>query len=194
MSKKISELGTATAITGAELVPIVQSGVTVQTTISKLKTYKVYTALFTQVGTSAPTVTVLENSIGTITLSYGAGGRYYLNSAALFTGTVPLIVRPMGHEGEINFDEAWGSYYGVRKIDSSQIVIETGIPDSGRMDDKLFNQFIEDPKIEAAKDSALAQCLNKYSTELVTASEIKSPFPDLVDSYLSVLKIYQALN
>jgi hypothetical protein len=143
MSKKISELGTATAITGAELVPVVQSGVTVQTTISKLKTYKVYTALFTQVGTSAPTVTVLENSIGTITLSYGAGGRYYLNSAALFTGTVPLIVRPMGHEGEINFDEAWGSYYGVRKIDSSQIVIETGIPDSGRMDDKLFNQFIE---------------------------------------------------
>ncbi len=58
----------------------------------------------------------------------------------------------------------------------------------------VFNQFIEDPKIEAARNSALAQCLNKYSTELVTASEIKSPFPDLVDSYLSVLKIYQALN
>jgi hypothetical protein len=143
MSKKISELGTATTITGTELVPVVQSGVTVQTTVQGLKKYKVYTALFTQVGTAAPTVTVLENSIGTITLSYGAAGRYYLNSAALFTGTVPLIVRPMGHEGEINFDEAWGSYYGVRKIDSSQIVIETGIPDNGRMDDKLFNQFIE---------------------------------------------------
>ena len=143
MSKKISELGTATAITGAELVPVVQSGITVQTTISKLKTYKVYAALFTQVGTSAPTVTVLENSIGTITLSYGAEGRYYLNSAALFTGTVPLIVRPMGHEGEINLDEAWGSYYGVKKNSSSEIVIETGEPGTGRMDDKLFNQFIE---------------------------------------------------
>lgn len=58
----------------------------------------------------------------------------------------------------------------------------------------VFNQFIEDPKIEAAKDSALAKCLNKYRTELVTSSEIKSPFPDLVDSYLSVLKIYQALT
>ena len=143
MSKKISELGTATAITGAELVPVVQSGITVQTTISKLKTYKVYAALFTQVGTSAPTVTVLENSIGTITLSYGATGRYYLNSSALFTGTVPLIVRPMGFEGEINLDEAWGSYYGVKKNSSSEIVIETGEPGSGRMNDKLFNQFIE---------------------------------------------------
>lgn len=59
---------------------------------------------------------------------------------------------------------------------------------------EVFNKFMENPKIDAAKDSALAQCLNKYSTELVTSKEIKSPFPDLVDSYLSVLKIYQALN
>lgn len=59
---------------------------------------------------------------------------------------------------------------------------------------EVFNKFMENPKINAAKDSALAQCLNKYSTELVTSKEIKSPFPDLVDSYLSVLKIYQALN
>lgn len=58
----------------------------------------------------------------------------------------------------------------------------------------VFNQFMEDPKIEAAKNSALAQCLNKYNTDLVTSTEIKSPFPDLVDSYLSVLKIYQALQ
>jgi hypothetical protein len=143
MSKKISELGAATAITGAELVPVVQSGVTVQTTISKLKTYKVYTALFTQVGTDAPTVTVLENSIGTITLSYGAVGTYYLNSSALFTGTVPLIVRPMGFEGEINFNERWDFYYGVKKLNSSQIVIETGEPNQGKQDNKLFNQFIE---------------------------------------------------
>jgi len=143
MSKKISELGTATTITGTELVPVVQSGVTVQTTVQGLKKYKVYAALFTQVGTAAPTVTVLENTIGSINITYSAAGRYYLNSAALFTGTVPLIVRPMGHEGEINFDEAWGSYYGVRKVSSTQIVIETGIPNNGRMDDKLFNQFIE---------------------------------------------------
>ena len=143
MSKKISELGTATTITGAELVPVVQSGITVQTTATKIKGYKVYAALFTQVGTDAPTVTVLENTIGTITLSYGATGRYYLNSSALFTGTVPLIVRPMGFEGEINLDEVWSTYYGVKKIDSSQIVIETGEPGAGRMDEKLFNQFIE---------------------------------------------------
>ncbi|NBQ17053.1 hypothetical protein EBU24_01930 [bacterium] len=143
MSKKISELGTAATITGTELVPVVQSGVTVQTTVQGLKGYKVYTALFTQVATAVPTVTVLENTIGAINITYGAAGRYYLNSAALFTGTVPLIVRPMGFENEINFDEAWGTYYGVKKITSSQIVIETGRPGTGREDSLLFNQFIE---------------------------------------------------
>lgn len=143
MSKKISELGTATTITGAELVPVVQSGVTVQTTVQGLKKYKVYAALFTQVGTAAPTVTVLENTIGAINITYGAQGRYYLNSAGLFTGTVPLIVRPMGFEAEINFDENWGTYYGYQKNSSTEILITTGRPGSGREDSLLFNQFIE---------------------------------------------------
>ena len=93
--------------------------------------------------TAAPVATVLENTIGDVWFNYSTNGRYFLNSAALFTGTIPLIVTPMGFEGEINFDESWGSYYGVRKIDSSQIIIETGIPNYGRQDDKLFNQFIE---------------------------------------------------
>lgn len=144
MSKKISELGTATTITGAELVPVVQSGMTVQTTVQGLKGYKVYAALFTQVGTAAPTVTVLENTIGAINITYGAAGRYYLNSAGLFTGTVPLIVGAMGFEGEVNFDEAWGSYYAFIKVDNSTIRIETGLPNTlGRIDGLLFNQFIE---------------------------------------------------
>lgn len=37
--------------------------------------YKVYTALLTQSGTSAPTAVVLQNTIGTVTLAYnGTGG------------------------------------------------------------------------------------------------------------------------
>jgi len=143
MSKKISELGTATTITGTELVPVVQSGVTVQTTVQGLKKYKVYAALFSQVGTAAPTVTVLENTIGAINVTYGSTGRYILASAGLFTGTVPLIVRPMGFENEVNFDEAWGTYYGVRKGSTTEIIIETGRPGTGREDSLLFNQFIE---------------------------------------------------
>jgi hypothetical protein len=58
----------------------------------------------------------------------------------------------------------------------------------------IFNNYIQDPKIEAARDSSLTQCLNKYQTEIVTNTEIRSPFSDMIDSYLSVLKIYQALN
>jgi len=36
--------------------------------------YKVYVALLTQSGTSAPTVTILENTIGTINWTYGGVG------------------------------------------------------------------------------------------------------------------------
>jgi hypothetical protein len=93
--------------------------------------------------TGAPVATVLENTIGNIWWTYGSDGRYYINSDALFTGIVPLIVRPMGYQGGINLDDIWGSYYGIRKFNSSEIVLETGIPGSGRSNDQLFNQFIE---------------------------------------------------
>lgn len=49
--------------------------------------YKVYTALLTQTGTSAPVATVLENTLGaTITWSYVGVGQYYATaSSAVFT-------------------------------------------------------------------------------------------------------------
>ena len=58
----------------------------------------------------------------------------------------------------------------------------------------VVNRFLQDPKLDAVNESSLYNCLNKYKTEIITNSEIKSPFSDMVDSYLSVLKIYQALN
>jgi hypothetical protein len=52
-----------------------------------LTKYKVYTAILTQTGTSAPVATVLENTLGaTITWSYVGVGQYYATaSSAVFT-------------------------------------------------------------------------------------------------------------
>lgn len=47
--------------------------------------YKVYSALLTQTGTSAPTATVLENTIGAIVWSRNAAGQYYATLASAFT-------------------------------------------------------------------------------------------------------------
>jgi hypothetical protein len=47
--------------------------------------YKVYSALLTQSGTSAPVATVLENTIGNIWFTYIGNGNYSINSNGLFT-------------------------------------------------------------------------------------------------------------
>lgn len=54
-----------------------------------LTKYKVYTALLTQTGTSAPVATVLENTLGaTITWSYVGVGQYHATaSSAVFTAS-----------------------------------------------------------------------------------------------------------
>jgi hypothetical protein len=47
--------------------------------------YNSYTALLTQTGTSAPVATVLENTIGTITITRNGTGEYTITSSGLFT-------------------------------------------------------------------------------------------------------------
>ena len=55
--------------------------------------YKVYTAILTQSGVTAPVATVLENTIGAITLTYSAPGEYYITSSSLFTtGKVYAVI------------------------------------------------------------------------------------------------------
>lgn len=111
---------------------------------SKLNaTYKVYAALFSQVGTAAPTVTVLNNTIGTIVWTYSTIGTYYGTLTGAFTGTVPTVIVPMGYEGSISFGEGLGGYYGINKVSSNQILLRTGDPGNGTSNNLLFNQFIE---------------------------------------------------
>jgi hypothetical protein len=50
-----------------------------------LTKYKVYTALLTQSGLSNPVATVLENTIGSITITRGGTGEYTITSSGLFT-------------------------------------------------------------------------------------------------------------
>ena len=47
--------------------------------------YKVYTALLTQAGTSAPTAIILNNTIGTLVFGYSGVGLYTITTSGLFT-------------------------------------------------------------------------------------------------------------
>lgn len=73
---KISEMTAATTVGVTDVLPIVQGGVNKKATKEVLKGYKVYTALMSQSGTSAPTVSILENTIGNIVWTYNAVGVY----------------------------------------------------------------------------------------------------------------------
>jgi hypothetical protein len=89
MDKKISQLSSAAALTGTEVIPVVQGGSTVKTTAQDIadlapRSYLVYTALLTQTGANAPVATVLENTIGNITWGYFGYGNYTANSSNLF--------------------------------------------------------------------------------------------------------------
>lgn len=77
-NKKISELNSATAILGTELIPVVQGGETKKVAVKDLRPYKVYTALLTQSGTDEPVVTIVSNTLDlNITWVRNTIGQYY---------------------------------------------------------------------------------------------------------------------
>jgi Holliday junction resolvasome RuvABC endonuclease subunit len=59
---------------------------------------------------------------------------------------------------------------------------------------EIFQQFKADPKIEAVKQSDLYKLINKYEDLVLKGQEIRSPFSDMVDSYLAALKIHEILK
>jgi hypothetical protein len=86
MDKKISQLTAAAPLTGTEVLPVVQSGQTVSTTVQDIADlaagvpYKSYVAIVSQSGTNNPIVTVMENTIGTMTVTRNGVGDYYFSS------------------------------------------------------------------------------------------------------------------
>lgn len=83
-----------------------------------VKPYKIYRALMTQSGTSAPIATVLENTIGTVTFTYSAAGLYYATSSGLFTAGKTWVNCNVGQtaDGIPN-----GSYAIIKYNNSSNI-------------------------------------------------------------------------
>ena len=82
--KTIGELTKLSAITETTLFPVEFSGETFHIPYSSITTnikpYKVYTALLTQEGGSAPQAIVLENTIGELSWDYREPGYYGLSS------------------------------------------------------------------------------------------------------------------
>ena len=101
-NKKISQLTSATTpLTGTEELAIVQGGSTVKATAQDVADlaaglpYKSYVAIISQSGTSNPTVSaVLENTIGTMTVTRSGVGTYTFQSSGFggFGGNNKVVV------------------------------------------------------------------------------------------------------
>ena len=56
----------------------------------------------------------------------------------------------------------------------------------------VYQQFKSNPMI--ADCSSLHQVINKYEDQVLKDQNVKSPFMDMIDSYLAVLKIHESLK
>ena len=56
----------------------------------------------------------------------------------------------------------------------------------------VYQQFKSNPMI--ANGSSLHQVINKYEDQVLKDQNVKSPFMDMIDSYLAVLKIHESLK
>lgn len=148
--KKISDLNAATALAGTEVVAIVQGGETKKVTVNNLRPYKIYRALVSQTGTSAPTAIVLENTFGKVpTYGYEGTGVYSLN----FTGTpltdnktIPSEINTRVSYFRLNNDSGDGDIdygYGFKKTTTNQIYIYSFVTNASPSNDILNGNLIE---------------------------------------------------
>jgi len=130
----------AGALTGSEVVPILQSGVNVRTTTQAIANlggagYLVYTALLTQTGTDAPVATVLENTLGgTVVWSYDSQGSYLATLAGAFPAGKVFI--PTGITNTTN-----GEGFAADRVDDNSVSVTTGF--SGLNNDVLNTTSFE---------------------------------------------------
>jgi hypothetical protein len=108
--------------------------------------YKVYAVLLTQTGTANPVVTIIENTLGIITINRDSTGRYSVNSSGLFTSnkTIVYINTITSSAGP------YGGYASISNNSQNTIYIDTtkvigsggGIPGTGT-DNVLNNTSFE---------------------------------------------------
>lgn len=105
--------------------------------VETIKPYKVYTALLSQSGTSAPTLVVLENTLGdTVTPLYNSVGNYtlQLSTLNLFTSTKTFIL--------LNSSYSSDAYLGVVRGSDNELLVNSTFNGSNS------NNVISDASIE----------------------------------------------
>jgi len=102
------------------------------TGVTVTPSYKVYTALLTQTGTTAPAATVFENTLGgAVTWEYyteEAPGSYKAVTSGLFTENKTVTVTSV---------DVTGFPLTIARLDSSTVTVY------GTADDTITNTFIE---------------------------------------------------
>ncbi len=94
--------------------------------------YKVYTALLSQTGTSAPTATVLENTLGgTIVWTRSATGIYVGTLSGAFTVDKTLTLMNTGHN--VN------GFEGISRVDADSVKVQTYLNGPTYSDGRLSN-------------------------------------------------------
>lgn len=81
--------------------------------INLAKPYKVYTALLTQSGTSAPVATVLENTIGNIWWLYNADRQFLAKSNNLFTEDKTILFIQGSNDGDTSSSSVLNNLYWI---------------------------------------------------------------------------------
>lgn len=56
----------------------------------------------------------------------------------------------------------------------------------------VYRTFLADPIL--AWDSDLYRVVNKHADQIIKGQDVKSPFMDMIDSYLAVLKVHESLK
>lgn len=103
--------------------------------------YKVYTALLTQSGTSAPTATVLENTLGgTVVWSYNSAGDYTATLSGAFTSNKTWLMCNAGQTVDTYAGNFVIAELNLIDVNSVRVITSTG---GSGADDELLNTSIE---------------------------------------------------
>lgn len=147
MSEKISQMPAASALTGTELVPIVQSSDNVRTTTQGIADlgggYPAYIAYLTVAGANAPEVTVIKNTLGiNINWTHGdVGESWGTRSSGVFDVTKTQITVNPDKSISIIDGSVVNYNYGVVYNDKVEVITVT--PGDGSTNDFDVAFFVE---------------------------------------------------
>jgi hypothetical protein len=98
-----------------------------------LKPYKVYTALMGQIGTGAPTATVLENTIGSIVWTRTSGGNYKGTLTGAFTSAKTvgfLTLNYIGDDNTVQCGRVSNNEFNITTLNSLSTPTDTVLSDA----------------------------------------------------------------